>query len=134
MSYTLNILLQDDDDLLNVDSAKEKFDKMDVPALRAYIINCVKEVNKIKSKLRTKNNYFKVLYNTFVKPKMKKARQSSPSRSPEGKVEPVPGKEAAKDKSVVEKPEEARPAQHESSDEKDEDGIPNMVVSISDGD
>ncbi|KAL0268041.1 UNVERIFIED_CONTAM: hypothetical protein PYX00_010124 [Menopon gallinae] len=128
--------LVDDDDLVNVDSAKEKFDKMDVPALRAYIINCVKEVNKIKSKLRTKNNYFKVLYNTFVKPKMKKARHSSPSQSPEGKVDPAPAKDAGKERTAAEKPEEAsRPAQpeQESSDEKDED-VQSTVVSISDGD
>ena len=50
----------------------DKFDKMDLIALRAYIINSVKEVNRIKHKLKTKNSYFKLLYNKFVKRRMKK--------------------------------------------------------------
>ncbi|KAK6620320.1 hypothetical protein RUM44_006721 [Polyplax serrata] len=54
----------------------DQFDKMDVTALRAFIINSVKEVNRIKHKLRTRNSYFKILYNKFVKRRMKRAKPS----------------------------------------------------------
>lgn len=51
-----------------------QFEKMDVSGLRTYIMNAVKEVNRIKHKLRTRNSYFKLLYNKFVKRRMKRTK------------------------------------------------------------
>lgn len=50
------------------------FDTMERLELRNYITKAVKEVNKIKHKLKTRNSYFKGLYNKFVKQRMKKAK------------------------------------------------------------
>lgn len=68
------LLFQANDDSAEKDSGSDQFEKMDVTALRAYIINSVKEVNRIKHKLRTRNSYFKILYNKFVKRRIKRPK------------------------------------------------------------
>lgn len=70
------------DQTLERDETEEEiFKNMDIEDLRKYLMNSVKEVGKVKCRLKTKNTYFKCLYNKFVKRRAKRQKKEQSGNS-----------------------------------------------------